>query len=469
MLFKRIISEGLAHYSYIFGSGRSAIVIDPRRDIDIYLQLARENDLKIIYILETHRHEDFLLGSVELAQKCKAEIFHADTELDYQYGKAIKAGQIWQIGEYQLEALFTPGHTPGAYSFLLKEAGNIPWLLFSGDSIMAGDLGRTDLMAHDITEEMTEILYTSLQKKILPLPDGVIICPAHGSGSVCGSDISEREWTTLGTEKALNPKLRFKTKKEFLQNNAKILEKPPYFSKMEELNLSNKIRQVTGQIMPLTVEEVAELSEKKDYQILDVRSNLDFSAAHIEDSIFIWKTGLANFAGWFLAYDKQIILVCDPAQIDEITIILSRIGYDNIIGYLAGGLLNWHRAGSSSRSIKTYNVQKICQKLDQKDNGGTILDIRSNSEIKAAGKIKNSLPIPLTQLLQQETKIPRDKTIYIFCGTGLRSMLAASLLNRIGLTANAVILGGLSAWNSSRFPVCDNINLMNKKEVKYDD
>ena len=454
MLFKRVISEGLAHYSYIFGSKLTAVVIDPRRDIDIYLKLAFEHGLQIKYILETHRHEDFLTGSVELARKSGAEIFHADAALDYQYGSAIQEGQVWQIDDYELEALFTPGHTPGAYSFLLKESSGIPWILFSGDTIMAGDLGRTDLTAANMTEEMTEILYDSLHEKVLSLHEGVIICPAHGAGSVCGANISEREWTTVGFEKRANPKLQYKTKREFIQNNAKILEKPPYFSKMEELNLSQNIYPISDPVMPLSEDEVAKLSQNNDYQILDVRSNLEFSAAHIKNSIHIWEEGLTEFAGWFLSYDKKIILVGEPSKIEKIKTLLSRLGFDDIQGYLAGGLLSWHKSGRSSETVKVYNVQELCKKLDQTENTAILLDIRSLSEVSAEGEIRNSLNIPLTHLLDEKDKIPVNKIIYIFCGTGLRSMVAASILYRMGLSNVSVVLGGLSAWNSSRYPLC---------------
>lgn len=456
MLFKRIISEGLAHYSYIFGSKLTAVVIDPRRDIDIYLKLALEHELQIKYILETHRHEDFLTGSIELARRTGAEIFHADAELDYQYGSAIQEGQVWHLDDYELEALFTPGHTPGAYSFLLKESSKIPWLLFTGDTIMAGGLGRTDLTAANRTEEMTAMLYNSLHDKILSLPEGVIICPAHGSGSVCGADISEREWTTVGLEKRANPKLQYKTKSEFIQNNAKILERPPYFRKMEVLNLSKNISPVNDRLIPLSVDEVAKLSQNNGYQILDVRSNLEFSAAHIKNSIHIWEEGLAEFAGWFLSYDQKIILVSEPSKIQKVQTLLSRLGFDDIMGYLAGGLLSWHKSGRSSETVKADNVQELCKKLDQTENTAMLLDIRSLSEVSAEGELRNSLNIPLTQLLDEKDKIPVNKEIYIFCGTGLRSMVAASILNQVGLSNNSVILGGLSAWNSSRYPLCSN-------------
>ncbi|MCF7859766.1 MAG: MBL fold metallo-hydrolase [Candidatus Cloacimonetes bacterium] len=463
MLFKKIISEGLAHNSYIFGSQGTAVVIDPRRDIEIYLESAYENDLKIQYVLETHRHEDFVSGSTELAKHTDAEVFHADLQLDYQYGKGIKEGQSWLIGDYDLEAISTPGHTTGSFSFLLKDADKTDWILFSGDTMMAGDLGRTDLVSEKLTKQMTETLYNSLVKKILPLHDGVIICPAHGSGSVCGSDISEREWTSLGIEKRTNPKLQFKTKKEFIKKNATILDKPPYFKKMEELNLRKNKKSFTKRVIPLSVDEVAKLSQKDDYQLLDVRSNLEFSAAHIENSIYIWEEGLASFAGWFLSYDKKIILICEYSRLETIKTILGRLGFDNVKGYLSEGLFGWHREGKKSSNIATYNVNMVCEKLDQKNNV-EILDIRDSDEINNEGKIKNSIQIPLVHILENKIKIPTDKTIFIFCGTGLRSMIAASLLKRTGFKDIAIVLGGLSAWNSSKFPVCENVNENNEKE-----
>lgn len=236
MLFERIESEGLAHYSYIIGSEGEALVIDPRRDCQIYVEKALKNGFNIKNILETHRNEDYVIGSLELSDRTDAKIWHADSQLDYGYGNEVEDGQTWEVGRFTLEAIQTPGHTPGHMSYVLYGQDDKPWIVFTGDALFAGDVGRVDLADPDKKEEMADLLYDSIFNKILPLGEEVIVCPAHGSGSVCGATIEDRPWTTIGIEKELNPHLQYSSREEFVENVASILERPPYFKKMERLN-----------------------------------------------------------------------------------------------------------------------------------------------------------------------------------------------------------------------------------------
>src|SRR6056297_1586736 len=201
MLFKKIESEGLAHFSYIIGDQTEAAVIDPRRDIDVYLEEAKKEGMKIKYIFETHRNEDYIIGSKALAAVSGAEIFHADGELNYQYGEAVEVDREYKLGRLKIKALHTPGHTKGSHSYLLKDYDGSPWMLFSGDILFAGDVGRIDFYGEEKLPEIAGLLYDSLYNKILPLGEEVVLCPAHGAGSVCGSQIAEREVTTIGIEK----------------------------------------------------------------------------------------------------------------------------------------------------------------------------------------------------------------------------------------------------------------------------
>jgi len=210
MLFERVESEGLAHYSYIVGDGNEAVVIDPRRDCEIYPKMASKEGMRITSVFETHRNEDYVVGSVELSSRTGAEIWHADGQLDYRYGEAIEDGMTMRIGRFKLEAISTPGHTPGSMSYLLRDAGGDPWVVFTGDALFAGDLGRVDLLGMDRVEEMARQLYDSVFEKLLPLGDEVIACPAHGAGSVCAASIADRKWTTLGIERNRKPKLQVK-------------------------------------------------------------------------------------------------------------------------------------------------------------------------------------------------------------------------------------------------------------------
>jgi len=208
MLFAKIESPGLAHNSYLVGDEGTAAVIDPRRDADVYVDRATAEGLRIAYVFETHRNEDYLIGSCELAARTGAELWHADDQWDYEYGKAVHDGQTWEVGRLTFRALHTPGHTPGHMSYVLHEPDGAAWMVFTGDALFAGDVGRTDLMGIDMADEMARLLYGSIFTKILPLGDHVLVCPAHGAGSVCGATIAERPWTTIGLERRLNPRLQ---------------------------------------------------------------------------------------------------------------------------------------------------------------------------------------------------------------------------------------------------------------------
>ncbi len=451
MLFERVESEGLAHYSYIFGHDKEAFVIDPRRDIDIYLFLATRKGYKIKYIFETHRNEDYVVGSVELSEKTGAEIFHADSQLDYKYGNEIKDRQELNIGSYKIRAIFSPGHTEGSMSYLLLDVSDSPWILFSGDALFAGDVGRVDLLGKDKIKEMAHMLYNTIFHKFFSLGDGVIVCPAHGAGSVCGGDIADRPWTTIGLEKKLNPKLQFTEEKEFIKKISKDLDRPYYFRQMEKLNMEGA--PILGSLpvpVPFSPGEFSE--EKENAVVLDSRMESSFAASHIPGSVSIWEGGIPAFAGWFLPYDKKILLVNKTDDPLSVVKLLIRIGYDNISGYLSGGMLGWNTSGKESATVETIKVQDLCRLLD-KGKEIVILDVRGEEEIKAKGKITDALNVPVTQLYERMDEVPKEKDVCIFCGSGLRSMMAASLLKKEGWENLKVALGGLAGWSSNTCPV----------------
>jgi hydroxyacylglutathione hydrolase len=426
MLFERIESERLAHYSYLVGDQREAVVFDPRRDCEVYVERAYREGMAIKHILETHRHEDYVIGSLELAQRTDAEIWHADSQLNYQYGQPVEDHQTWRVGRLEVRAIHSPGHTPGSMSYLLRDPDGEAWVVFTGDALFAGEVGRVDLLGKDRAEEMASQLYHTIFGKLLPLGDGVIVCPAHGAGSVCGTAIAERMWTTIGLERELNPRLQFASEREFVTSVAQELERPPYFPRMEEWNLGGP--PVLGSL-PLP------------------RMELGFASAHVPGSLSIWLGGLASFAGWFLPYDKPILLVSETENPEQATRFLLRLGYDDLAGYLAGGMLAWHTAGLESSSIHTVTVQQLCHLLDEGQET-SILDVRGAEELETAGRIPGAQHLHVTLLPERTAEVPRDRTVYIFCGSGLRSMIAASLLRREGWDNLAVVLGGIAGWNS---------------------
>lgn len=447
MLFERIESEGLAHYSYLVGDQREAFVIDPRRDCQVYVERAAKQGFRIALILETHRNEDYVIGSTELAARTGAEIWHADGQLDYEYGQAVEGGQTWRVGRLKVEAIHAPGHTPGQKNYLLYDPDGEPWVVFTGDALFAGDVGRMDLPGLDRLEEMAGLMHETLFDKLLTLPDGVIVCPSHGAGSVCGSAIAERVWTTIGLERRLNPKLAYTDRDEFIAKVAEELERPPYFREMERLNLEGA--PVLGALpVPTPLKPGAFAQQAEGAFVLDTRMELGFGAAHVPGAQSIWQDGLASFVGWITPYDQPILLVNEEDDPTPIVRHLIRLGYDDLVGYLSGGMLAWHMSGRKSESIDMVTVQELCQLLDAHQDVH-ILDIRSHEELERAGAIPDAQHIHITQLPDHMDQVPRDRPIYIFCGSGLRSMTSASMLEREGWEDLTVVLGGLSGWQST--------------------
>ncbi len=452
MLLERIVSTGLAHYSYLVGDKNLALVIDPRRDVDDYIKMANMAGMRIGYILETHRNEDYFVGSMELAAWTGAEVWHADRQWDYQYGLPVTAGQKWRVGRIEVEALATPGHTPGSMSYLLRDPTGIPWMLFCGDTLFAGEVGRIDLLGRDLAAVNAGLLYESLFSRILPLGDEVMLCPAHGSGSVCGESIAERLWTSIGIERKHNARLQAESKEQFVASLLKSQpDRPPYFRRMEKVNLEGRpVLGVLPSPQPLDAKSFSELSENA--QILDTRQELGFAAGHVPGSQFIWLDGLASFAGWFLSYERPILLVGEGNLVENIAVILLRLGFDNIAGFLAGGMLSWHMSGMGSDSIRTQTVQELYRQL----NGGEqiwILDVRFESELLKDGRIEGAQHIPITAIRERLNEVPKDREISIFCGSGMRSMVAASFLKARGWKSLRVILGGMAGWRSINSPI----------------
>jgi hydroxyacylglutathione hydrolase len=451
MLFERIESPGLAHYSYLIGDGAEAVVIDPRRDVDVYVQKIIDAGMRLKAVLETHRNEDYVIGSLDLAARTGAKLWHADAQLDYGYGQPVEDGQTWQVERLKIEAIHTPGHTEGSMSYLLYDPHGDPWIVFTGDALFAGDVGRVDFLGMDRAPEMAGRLYDAIFERLLPLGDGVIVCPAHGSGSVCGSGIAERIWTTIGLERRLNAKLQFIDRDDFIANVVEEMEKAPYFSRMEQLNVQGP--PLLGPLPsppPLSLADFAAAMD--DAVVLDTRIELGFSTAHVPGSLSIWLDNLPRFAGWFVPYDTPILLVNESADPTPAVRYLVRMGYDDIIGTLAGGMMAWHKAGRPSEHVQTVTVQELCGHLDSYDDVW-LLDVRKEKELATQGQIPDAYNLPLAQLPERIDEVPVDRPVYIFCGSGMRAMTAASLLKQAGHRDPIVVLGGLSGWTSTTCPL----------------
>ncbi len=298
MWFERIVAEGLAHNSYVIGSGGKAGVIDPRRDCEIYVDLANRHDAVITHIFETHRNEDYVSGGLELAHQCNAQIYHGP-RMDFAYGNHVREGDRFTLGTLELSVLETPGHTEESLTFVLKdtEVPHEPYMVFSGDTLFAGDIARTDFFGPERKAEMAEKIYASIARKILPLGDGVILCPAHGAGSACGSEIADHPFSTIGYEKRTNPVLALGNDAFVAQRTTESPYLPPYFQQMEKINKEGPaLLHELPQTHPLPVSAVASLIAS-GCQIVDIRSPTAFAAGHIYSSLSIWRDGIASFAG----------------------------------------------------------------------------------------------------------------------------------------------------------------------------
>jgi hydroxyacylglutathione hydrolase len=451
-MFEIVKSEGIAHKSYFIGSNGTAAVIDPRRDCDIYIEIAEQNNMKIGYIFETHRNEDYTIGSVELREIVGADIFHGKG-LGFAYGNSVSEGNKFQIGSLVLEIIETPGHTDESISIMVKDrdVSDDVYMIFTGDSLFAGEIGRCDLYGEENKARMAEAMYTSIFKKILPLGDNVIVCPAHGSGSICGAEIREQELTTVGYEKKTNPLLQ-KDKKGFIKT--KVEEKlytPPYFKKMEKNNLEgpNLICKLPY-LKPLNIHEVKELMAR-EAQVVDVRDPTAFAGGHIPNTLNIWKDGLPAYVGWFLNYEQPIIIVDDNNnQIDEIKRYLIRLGYDSVYGYLSGGFPVWFKGSGDFETVQTWSVHDLLPNMGKESL--FLLDVRKENDwIKE--HIDGSHNIYIGILKNNLEKVPKDKHVVVSCDSGYKASIGTSILKMNGYKNVTNVLGSMMSWKKAGYPI----------------
>lgn len=454
MIFERIKSEGLAHLSYFVGSGNEAIVIDPRRDCQIYLDIARREGMKIKYIFETHRNEDYVIGSLELKELTDAEIYHGKG-VDFKYGIFVSDGQEFNFGSMKLTALHTPGHTDESMSYALTypESGKAPLMVFTGDALFVGDVGRTDLYGPEEIPRMAANLYESIFSKILPLGDGVILCPAHGAGSLCGGAISKREYSTLGLERIQNPALQRTDKEKFIKFKLEEkLEFPPYFKKMEQYNLQGPplLKGLPVPELLFPKEFVKEM--EKGAMVVDTRMPHSFGGAHIKGSYGIWLKGLPYYAGWVLPYDKPILLVLEEKdQLETAVSYLVRIGYDSIAGFLNGGISSWYMKALPVESLNLISVQSLKDKIE-KNEEMVILDVRRDEEWEK-GHIEGARHVYVGHLEENLDKVPRNSPIIVYCDSSRRSNIAASILKKNGYDMVYNVLGSMTAWKNAGYKV----------------
>jgi hydroxyacylglutathione hydrolase len=446
-------SEGLAHYSYFLSDGKDAVVIDPRRDCKVYMHLAKKYCVKIRYILETHKHEDFIVGSRELGELLNAQIGHSK-QSDIKYGDLnLEDGETLNVGKLQINVLYTPGHTNESVCYAVSntEKSSAPFMVFTGDTLFIGSAGRTDLQGKENIPIQAENLYTSLHEKLLPIGDDVVIYPAHGSGSVCGSQISNQKTSTIGYEKKNNPYLQL-DKEHFVQRaTTQNLLIPPYFKRMHEYNTTGApLLRGLPTFKSLNVAEFEDVSHEIDSIIVDTRFPNAFAGGHIPNSLHIGLGGTAVYPGWVLDHTLRILLVTErKADINRVQKHFWRIGYDNLYGFLCGGIGSWQEQGRPLSRLRTLSVTALKERLERY----AVLDVREPREWKQDGYIEGAEHVFFGHLDTQAENIERNRRIAVICSTGKRATIGASILKRHGFLHVSTVLGSMIAWKNRGYPL----------------
>lgn len=465
MKIEQIYTGCLAQGAYYIESEGEAVIIDPLRETKPYLDKLQKNKAKLKYIFETHFHADFVSGHLDLAKQTGATIVYgpnAQTEFEkYE----TQDGEELSVGKIKFRVLHTPGHTPESTTYLLLDENNKEHAIFTGDTLFIGDVGRPDLaqrVGSITTEDLAGWLYYSLRSKIMTLPDTVLVYPAHGAGSACGKNMSKDTWDTLGNQKRTNYALREDmTREEFIKEVATGLLPPPqYFAKNAALNKQgygsfDKVLQKGA--LPLNSSEFENLVESQDALILDTRKEEVFKNGFIPGAIFIGIDG--SFAPWVgsLIVDLQqpIVLVCDENRAEEVVTRLARVGYDNTLGYLAGGIEAWEAAGKPTEKMESISAQELAKRYAD-GNAQKILDVRKPTEFLSQ-HLADAENFPLDFINNNMEKLDRKDTYYIHCAGGYRSMITASILKARGFDKVVDVQGGWKALEQTSLPKTDYV------------
>jgi hydroxyacylglutathione hydrolase len=433
------------------GSGGIAAVIDPQRDVDFYLEEAAKLGWKISYVIETHLHADFVSGHMELAHRTGAKIYIGpQSGVHFDHVTAVDGSEI-RFGDCRMRFLETPGHTLESVCVLMDDLSEPEKasVLFTGDTLFAGDVGRPDLSATHTPQQLAEILYDSLHQKLMVLPDETEIYPAHGAGSLCGRQLSSESSSTIGRQKQSNYALLARSREEFVQLlTEQMPSRPEYFARDVDMNRKGATAlSDLPALQSFTSEQVLE-RQQAGAVVVDTRPAIEFAVAHVPGSVHIALVGqYASWAARILGLDRELILVVeDDAHAKEAQMRLARVGVENISGYLSDGVVGWIREGKQLEYIPQLSAQEFME-LQAKEPV-TVLDVREAAEVEA-GKLEGSISIPLGELERRMIEVPRDRLIVVHCKGGYRSSIATSLLRRAGIVDIANLIGGYEAWKAA--------------------
>ncbi|SFT06357.1 MBL fold metallo-hydrolase [Sphingobacterium wenxiniae] len=466
MKVEQIYTGCLAQGAYYIESNGEAVVIDPLREVQPYIEKAEKDGAKIKYVLETHFHADFVSGHLDLAKKTDATIVFGPTAKPSFEAHVAEDGEILNVGNIKIKVIHTPGHTMESTCFLLIDENGKETSLFTGDTLFIGDVGRPDLaqkVIADLTQEtLAAHLYDSLRNKIIPLADDIIVYPAHGAGSACGKNMSKETTDTLGNQKKTNYALQPMSKEKFIDEVLDGLMPPPgYFPENVLMNIKGyeSIDEVLHKgTQALSPEAFETAANETDALLLDTRDAQTFAKGFIPNSINIGIDGnFAPWAGTLIPDIKQtILLIADEGREEEIVTRLARVGYDNTIGYLKGGFEAWKNAGKETDTIESISVEELAKRMEENPDLN-ILDVRKKSE-HFSEHVMGSENIALDYINEHITEISKDKTYYVHCAGGYRSMIFNSILRARGYDNLIDVQGGFTAIKESgKFKVSDYV------------
>lgn len=456
MKIEQLYTNCLAEAAYYIESEGEVAIIDPLREYQPYIDKAKASNATIKYVFETHFHADFVSGHVDLAAKTGAKIVFGPNAVTGFDAHVAKDNETFKVGKVTIKVLHTPGHTLESSTYLLLDENGKEHCIFTGDTLFIGDVGRPDLaIKSDLTQEdLAGMLYDSLRNKIMTLPDDVIVYPGHGAGSSCGKNLSSETWSTLGEQKKNNYALKAEPKEAFIKElTTGILPPPQYFAKNAAMNKNGyeNIDEVIGKgNKGLSVEEF-DAAVKNGALILDVRTKEQFSKEFVPGSIFIGLEG--TFAMWVGALIKDIkqplVLICPEGKEGEAVLRLARVGYDNTVGYLKGGLEAWKSAGRAIDHVEAVTAEELEQIHPE-----NIVDVRKPGEFDA-GHIDQAISYPLDYINDHLNDLHTNKKYYFHCKSGYRSVIAISILKRNGYKDLVDVLGGFSAIEKTKLPLVE--------------
>ena len=455
MFFEQFYLGCLAHASYMLGSDGEAVVVDPQRDVEIYLQAAERNQLSIKHIFETHLHADFVSGHQELAARTGACIYIGREAAAKFPHVPLSDGFELRVGRLRIRTLETPGHTPEGVCLVItdEEKSSEPWAILTGDTLFLGDVGRPDLSKRFTPKQLAGMLYDSLHDKVLKLDDRVLVYPAHGAGSLCGRNMRAERVSTIGTERMTNYALQIKTREEFVEIlTSNLPTRPEYFSQDAEINRSGAgALSDLPALRPLGPQELKAFLEDGGIA-LDVRPGDQFAAAHVPGSVNIALSGqFASWAGTLLGLAVRPVLIAQSEEtLLEARMRLARVGLENVEGYLAGGVEAWKEAKFPLASLPQIEATKLYEQLQAGET--QVLDVRREAEWEA-GHIAEAAWWPLDNFKISPPEIDRNLPLAVHCKAGYRSMIACSLLQRAGFSNVVNVVGGFDAWQAAQLPV----------------